>query len=49
MQEIAWNYRIGKTTAHRIIKETCNILWIVLSPSELSVPTVEEWENILEQ
>ena len=46
MQEMAWNYRIGKTTAHKIIKETCNILWEVLAPSQLPVPTVEDWENI---
>uniref|UniRef100_A0A6P7FIS9 Protein ANTAGONIST OF LIKE HETEROCHROMATIN PROTEIN 1-like n=1 Tax=Diabrotica virgifera virgifera TaxID=50390 RepID=A0A6P7FIS9_DIAVI len=49
MQEIAWNYRIGKTTSHKAIKDTCEILWNVLSPSQLPVPTVEEWKSRAEE
>lgn len=46
MQEIAWNNYIGKTTAHCIIKETCKILWEVLSPLVLPEPTPDQLKNI---
>ncbi|XP_018372879.1 PREDICTED: putative nuclease HARBI1 [Trachymyrmex cornetzi] len=46
MQEIARNFRIGKTTAHVIIKETCKILWDVLQPRVLKRPSIDDWKNI---
>ncbi|XP_018300265.1 putative nuclease HARBI1 isoform X1 [Mycetomoellerius zeteki] len=46
MQEIARNFRIGKSTAHVIIKETCKILWDVLQPRVLKRPGVDDWKNI---
>lgn len=46
MQEIAWGYRIGHSTVHQIIKETCQVLWDVLSPSQLPIPTRTDWELI---
>ncbi|KAB0790770.1 hypothetical protein PPYR_15480 [Photinus pyralis] len=32
MQDLAWNYFIGKTTVHCIVKETCRVLWEQLQP-----------------
>ncbi|XP_067203329.1 uncharacterized protein [Linepithema humile] len=49
MQEIARNFRIGKTTAHVIIKETCQILWNVLQPSVLKRPEADDWKNIAQE
>lgn len=46
MQEIAWGYRIGKATAHVIIKETCQVLWNKLQPTELPAPTRDTFQEI---
>lgn len=46
MQEIAWGYRVGKTTVHKIVKETCKVLWMTLSPSQLPTPDKESWKKI---
>lgn len=32
MQDLAWNYYVGKTTVHHIIRETCEVLWKHLAP-----------------
>jgi hypothetical protein len=42
MQEIARNFRIGKATAHVVIKETCQILWDVLQPRVLKRPEADD-------
>lgn len=34
---IAYGFRIGKSTAHCVIKETCDALWDVLQPIYLKV------------
>lgn len=49
MQEVAWNNYIGKTTAHCIIKETCKVLWTVLSPLVLPEPTKETLKAIAKE
>ncbi|KYN13178.1 hypothetical protein ALC57_14640 [Trachymyrmex cornetzi] len=46
MQEIARNFRIGKTTSYVIIKETYKILWDVLQPRVLKHPSIDDWKNI---
>lgn len=46
MQEIAWNNFIGHTTAHCIIKETCQVLWNILQPIVLPPPEKEDLANI---
>lgn len=40
MQEIAFNYRIGKSTAHKLIKEMCTALWDALHKEQLPSPTM---------
>jgi len=46
MTSIALAYRIGLSTAHSIVKETCEIISNVLSTEYLNPPTLNEWKNI---
>lgn len=46
MQEVAWNYRVGKSTSSVIIKETCEALWNILAPEYLTQPTEDKWIEI---
>lgn len=48
MQELAWNYRVGKATVHVVIKETCEALWNCLAPLVLAPPTEQRWVEIEE-
>lgn len=45
MQMVAWNFRIGKSTAMAVIKETCNVIWSVLGPIYVKRPS----ENVFRQ
>ncbi|XP_072021906.1 uncharacterized protein [Amphiura filiformis] len=46
---IANNFRIGKSTLHYILQETCEALWIVLKDEVLKFPAcIEEWKEIAE-
>ena len=46
-QSISYNFRIGKTTVHNIVKETCEAIWEALSETYSKQPTTcEEWEEI---
>ena len=46
-QSISYNFRIGKTTVHNIVKKTCEAIWEALSETYLKQPTTcEEWEEI---
>lgn len=46
MQELAWCYRVGKSIAHYVIKETTSVLWEKLCPLVLPEPTREQFEEI---
>ncbi|KAG5887228.1 hypothetical protein JTB14_010809 [Gonioctena quinquepunctata] len=46
MKEMAHGYYLGHATVYVIIRETTKVLWEVLAPKELKVPSVEEWEAI---
>ncbi|KAK5648160.1 hypothetical protein RI129_003052 [Pyrocoelia pectoralis] len=49
MQTLAWTFNIGLTTTHKIVHETCQALWDVLSPEYLKSPESEEaWLDISE-
>ena len=37
---------MATSTVHQIVKETCTALWEVLAPSEMPVPTKEDWIKI---
>ncbi|XP_067210492.1 uncharacterized protein [Linepithema humile] len=44
----ARGFRIGKSTAYKIIFETCNVIWNVLQPIYLPKPTADSWRRIAE-
>lgn len=48
IQEIAWGYRIGRSTARGIIIQVCEVLWNVLSPSQLPQPNTTLFTKISE-
>ncbi|PNF24378.1 hypothetical protein B7P43_G09655 [Cryptotermes secundus] len=43
---IALTYRMGETTVRRIVYETCEVIWEVLSPIVMPPPTKEIWGHI---
>lgn len=43
MRSIAWSYRLGKCTAHKILLDTCQVIWDILQPIYLPPPTPETW------
>lgn len=45
MQVVAWSFLIGKTTVSVIVRETCAVIWEVLSPIYLKTPTIEDWRD----
>lgn len=46
MLSVALAYRVGESTAHMIVKETCTILVQVLIPIYMKPPTEVEWKEI---
>lgn len=42
-------YRIGKSTVHSIINETCKALWLALNPIVLKPMNSSDWEQISEK
>lgn len=49
MCEVARSYLRGRATVSLIVKETCNMLWEVLSPKYMAPPTVEQWQYIMKE
>lgn len=46
MLSIALAYRVGESTAHTVVKETCAAIVAALSPIYLRTPTENEWKEI---
>lgn len=46
MLSVALAYRVGESTAHNIVKETCSIITNVLMPIYMKPPTEEKWKEI---
>ena len=43
---LAWLYQLGRITVAKIIEETCQAIWKILSPIYLKSPdTEEEWKS----
>jgi len=40
-----FDFNIGKSTVAQIVKDTCQICWKVLQPTEMSPPTTEIYQN----
>ncbi|XP_049962386.1 uncharacterized protein LOC126482349 [Schistocerca serialis cubense] len=45
-QMIVLSYRVGRSTACRIIRKTCQTLWNVLQPKFLKKPATDDWLSI---
>lgn len=45
---MAFAFRVGKSTASIIVRETCEALWQILQPMYLVPPNVEHWMAIAE-
>jgi len=43
-----FDFNIGKSTVAQIVKETCQICWSALQPTEMPPPTTEQWLDIAE-
>lgn len=41
-----WEFRIGRSTVHKVINDTCRAIVKVLQPKYLSPPIEEEWTKI---
>lgn len=46
LKSLHYNFRVGITTANNIISETCEALWLTLSPVYLKFPSEEDWLKI---
>ncbi|XP_050064293.1 uncharacterized protein LOC126553165 [Aphis gossypii] len=43
---LKFDFRVGRSTIGIIVKETCQALWTVLQPTEMPVPTTNDWLEI---
>ena len=46
MTTIAYNFRLGVSTARQIILDVCNVLWDALASIHMPVPSEVEWQTI---
>ena len=46
LQSLAWSYKLGKSTIRKIVLETCEVLWRLLSPIYVSEPTESQYKDI---
>jgi len=46
MLSVTLAYRVGESTAHIIVKETCSVIAKVLMPICMKLPTEEHWNEI---
>ena len=45
-QSLSWSFRLGRTTVSKIVRETCEEIWKVLSSIYLRSPSTEqEWKQ----
>lgn len=44
-----FDFLMGVSTIAKIVKETCEVIWEVLQPSEMPVPSVQDWLDIAER
>lgn len=45
-QSLAWSFKLGKETVRKIILETCDALWNVLSNPYVCEPSEEDYKQI---
>lgn len=44
-KSLHYNFRVGASTAHAIIVETCSVLWDILAPIYLKCPDEDIWKQ----
>ena len=47
-QSLSFSYRIGKAAVSKIVRETCDAIYNVLSPIYLATPSMDDWVAIAE-
>lgn len=45
-KSLDYNFRVGVTTAYKIIIETCEAVWSILTPIYMKFPSPREWLKI---
>ena len=46
MTTIAYNFRIGVSTARQILLDVCTVIWDALASIHLPVPSEVDWQSI---
>ena len=47
---MSFSFRIGRSTVHDILKETCKVIWDVLQQQYVKAPTTpDDWVSISSQ
>ena len=46
MNGLTIRFRLGNSTVQEIIKNNCDAIWEELAPTELKLPTTEDWQRI---
>jgi len=45
---IAFSFRVGESTVRQLIKEVCSVITNKLWPIYVTLPTEEQWKNIID-
>jgi len=45
---IAFSFRVGESTVRQLIKEVCSVITNKLWPIYVTLPTKEQWKNIID-
>ena len=45
---IAYNFQMGVSIARQIILDVCTVIWDVLAPIYMPVPSEDKWKSITE-
>lgn len=43
---MSYVFKRGETTIGKIIDETCDVIWVVLQPMYMTIPTTNDWLDI---
>ena len=43
---LAGRFRLGISTVSEIIKDTCDTIWLILQPTYMKPPTLQDWRRI---
>ncbi|XP_016662197.1 uncharacterized protein LOC107884489 [Acyrthosiphon pisum] len=46
---LKYEFSLGRSTVSKIIKETCEVIWNILQPTEMPEPSSEQWRDIADK